>query len=202
MACVPAAITCRRNTPASSGTSTTVAACWCRPSRPRKPRNSAPKTSASSARRSRPSSRCSNSSRTTASCCRPIATSTTSRRCGTAACSPSTRASTWAKRRCATAAAGLKDLQDRADADSAAGKDANPELLGQIKSFESSQADNIRALAQLKQDREAAANPVRTRYPALPGDCAARPPTPAALPTPQASQPTVGAPAPALAPKP
>jgi hypothetical protein len=93
----------------------------------------------------------------------------------------------------------LKDLQDRADADGSAGKDANPELLNQIKSFESSQSDNIRALAQLKQDREAAATrfdrDIR-RYQELRGVA-----TPAPLPTPVAA-PTPQAPAPALAPKP
>ena len=98
-------------------------------------------------------------------------------------------------------AAGLKELQDRVDADSTAGKDANPELLGQIKSFESSQADNIRALAQLKQDREATANQFERdilRYQEMRG---AAMPTPAAPPTPQASQPP-SAPQPLPAPTP
>ena len=98
-------------------------------------------------------------------------------------------------------AAGLKDLQDRADADSAAGKDANPEVLGQIKSFESSQADNIRALAQLKQDREATANQFEhdiQRYQEMRGVAT---PTPAAPPTPQAAPPP-SAPQPLPAPTP
>jgi hypothetical protein len=98
-------------------------------------------------------------------------------------------------------AAGLKELQDRVDADSTAGKDANSELLGQIKSFESSQADNIRALAQLKQDREATANQFERdilRYQEMRG---AATPTPAAPPTPQASQPP-SAPQPLPAPTP
>ena len=98
-------------------------------------------------------------------------------------------------------AAGLKDLQDRADADRAAGKDANPEVLGQIKSFENSQADNIRALAQLKQDREATASQFEhdiQRYQGMRGVAA---PTPAAPPTPQASQPPP-APKPQSAPTP
>jgi len=98
-------------------------------------------------------------------------------------------------------AAGLKDLQDRADADRAAGKDAKPQVLGQIKSFENSQADNIRALAQLKQDREATASQFEhdiQRYQGMRGVAA---PTPAAPPTPQASQPPP-APKPQSAPTP
>jgi len=85
--------------------------------------------------------------------------------------------------------------------DLAAGKDANPEVLGQIKSFENSQADNIRALAQLKQDREATASQFEhdiQRYQGMRGVAA---PTPAAPPTPQASQPPP-APKPQSAPTP
>ena len=102
-------------------------------------------------------------------------------------------------------AASLKDLQDRAAADSAAGKDANPELLGQIKTFESSQADNIRALAQLKQDREATATQFEhdiQRYQEMRGAATPIPtPVPTPPPTPQASQPPA-APQPQPAPTP
>ena len=96
-------------------------------------------------------------------------------------------------------AAALKDLQDRVDADRAAGKDDNSDLLGQIKSFESAQAENIRALAQLKQDREASAAQFDhdiQRYQQIHGEATPPPPpTPVAPPTPQA-------PAPSSAPKP
>jgi hypothetical protein len=51
-------------------------------------------------------------------------------------------------------AATLKDLEDRADVDRAAGRDADPKLMAQIKTFENAQADNIRALARIQQDRE------------------------------------------------
>jgi chromosome segregation ATPase len=48
----------------------------------------------------------------------------------------------------------LNDLQDRADAERSAGKDVSPGLQNQIKSFEATQAENIKVVARLRQDRE------------------------------------------------
>jgi len=96
-------------------------------------------------------------------------------------------------------AASLKDLQDRADDDRAAGRDPDPKLLAQIKSFENAQADNIRALAQIQQDRDVAASQFERdiqHYQELRSAVTPQPP-----PTPQAPQ-TVQAPLPNPAPKP
>ncbi|MFI4980957.1 MAG: hypothetical protein ACHQIO_11450 [Nevskiales bacterium] len=93
-------------------------------------------------------------------------------------------------------AGSVKDLQDRADVERSAGRDVGPELLGQIKVFEGSQADNIRALAQVKQDRDATASEFEReilRYQEMRGGAAAtpappstpQPPTPPAAPMPQ-----------------
>lgn len=91
-------------------------------------------------------------------------------------------------------AASLKDLQDRVEADRSAGKEDNPELLGQVKSFENSQTENVRALAQLKQDRENAATQFERdilRFQQLRGETTPLPPpTPAAPPTPPAPPPS------------
>ena len=93
----------------------------------------------------------------------------------------------------------LKDLQDRADDDHTAGRDPDPKLLAQIKNFENSQADNIRVLARIQQDRDVASTQFEhdiQRYQEL--RSASTPPPP---PTPQAPQP-VQASAPSPAPKP
>ncbi len=98
-------------------------------------------------------------------------------------------------------AASVKDLQDRADAERNAGKDVSPELGGQIKSFEASQADNVRALAQVRQDRDTTAAQYERdilRYQEMRGVAL---PTPAPPPTPQAPLPAT-APKPEQAPRP
>jgi hypothetical protein len=93
---------------------------------------------------------------------------------------------------------GMKQLQDRADEALGSGKDPDPELQNQIKAFAASQAANIRAVAQIRQDREATAaqfDHYVQRYQDLHGV------TPLPPPTPQAPQPP-GAPQPATAPQP
>ena len=95
----------------------------------------------------------------------------------------------------------VKDLQDRADVERSAGRDVSPELLGQIKTFEGSQADNIRALAQVRQDRDTTASEFEReilRYQEMRGGAAATP-TPPATPQPP---PPPAAPSPQQAPRP
>jgi hypothetical protein len=96
----------------------------------------------------------------------------------------------------------LTDLQDRADAERVAGKEADPALDNQIKSFEASQAENIKAVARIKQDREDTAAQYQHdihRYQELRGANGSA--TPTAPPTPAAPQ-TPRAAAPAQAPQP
>ena len=98
-------------------------------------------------------------------------------------------------------AASVKDLQDRADAERTAGRDVSPELLGQIKTFEGAQADNIRALAQVKQDRDATASEFEREilhFQEMRGGATATPAPPATPPPP----PPAAAPSPQQAPKP
>ena len=98
-------------------------------------------------------------------------------------------------------AASVKDLQDRAEAERSAGRDVSPELSGQIRSFEGSQADNVRALAQVRQDRDTTATQYERdilRYQEMRGVAL---PTPAPPTTPQAPLPAA-APKPEQAPRP
>jgi len=97
--------------------------------------------------------------------------------------------------------ASVKDLQDRADAERSAGKDVSSELSGQITAFEGAQADNIRALAQVRKDRDTTAAQYERdilRYQDMRGVAL---PTPAPPPTPQAPPPAA-APKPQQAPSP
>ncbi|MDR3415060.1 MAG: hypothetical protein P4L83_02645 [Nevskia sp.] len=69
----------------------------------------------------------------------------------------------------------LKDLQDRAESERSDGKEPDPVLLAQIRSYESSQAENIRAVAQIKQEREGMASQFERdlqRYLRLKGEAA------------------------------
>jgi hypothetical protein len=80
---------------------------------------------------------------------------------------------------------GLSALQDRADAERSAGKD-NSELQSQIKVYAAAQAENIKAVARLRQDREDVAAQYERdihRYQELQG-------TPQAPPTPAAPKPS------------
>lgn len=93
--------------------------------------------------------------------------------------------------------AAMNALQDRADAESGAGKDPPAALENQIKAYAAAQAENIKAVARIKQDREDSATQYERdirRYQELQG-------TPAAPPTPAAPEPSP-APAPPQAPQP
>jgi hypothetical protein len=95
--------------------------------------------------------------------------------------------------------ASLKDLQDRADEERGGGRDPSPQLLAQIKGFESLQAENIRTLARIKLERDSVAAQFERdiqRYQQL--QAAA---TPAAPPTPLPPLPPL-APPPVTAPRP
>lgn len=79
----------------------------------------------------------------------------------------------------------LSELQDRADAERGAGKD-DTELQNQIKVYAAAHAENIKAAARIRQDREDIAAQYERdirRYRDLSG-------TPAAPPTPAAPQPS------------
>jgi hypothetical protein len=100
--------------------------------------------------------------------------------------------------------AGMKQLQDRADEALGSGRDPDPELQNQIKAFAASEADNIRAVAQIRQDREATAaqfDHYVQRYQELHGVTPLPPPTPQAPPPPGAPPPPA-APQPEQAPRP
>lgn len=89
--------------------------------------------------------------------------------------------------------AAMSALQDRADAQRGAGKDPDPALQNQIKAYAATQAENIKAVARIKQDRDDTAAQYEQdirRYQELKG----------AAPAP--STPAVLAPAPPQAPKP
>jgi hypothetical protein len=51
----------------------------------------------------------------------------------------------------------LQDLQDRADAQRSAGQPPDPALLAQIRSYQESQVENTRVLAEAKKDRDTTA---------------------------------------------
>lgn len=88
--------------------------------------------------------------------------------------------------------ASLKQLQDRAEADRSAGKDSDPELEAQIRTFSTAQADNINAMARISQEREAVADEFQhyiELFQRTHGVTPLPPPTPLAPETPQASQP-------------
>jgi hypothetical protein len=86
--------------------------------------------------------------------------------------------------------AAMSALQDRADAQRGAGKDPDPALDGQIKACAATQAENIKAVARIKQDREDTAAQYEQdirRYQELHG--AAPAPSAPAPPPPQAPKP-------------
>jgi hypothetical protein len=86
----------------------------------------------------------------------------------------------------------LRELQDRAEADRNAGKDPDPELEAQIKTFSTAQADNISAMARISQEREAVADQFQHYIELFQQTHGVTPlpvPTPVAPETPQAPQP-------------
>lgn len=87
--------------------------------------------------------------------------------------------------------AAMSALQDRADAQRGAGKDPDPALESQIKAFAAVEAENIKAVARIKQDREDTAAQYEQdirRYRELHG-AAADPSAAAAAQPAQAAQP-------------
>jgi len=94
--------------------------------------------------------------------------------------------------------ASLKDLQDRAEVERSAGRDPSPELEAQIKSFATSQAENLSAVERIKQEREATAAQYQHYIELyqqahgvtpLPQPTPPPPDTPSPPPTPQAPKP-------------
>ncbi|MBV8062792.1 MAG: hypothetical protein JOY51_04305 [Nevskia sp.] len=88
----------------------------------------------------------------------------------------------------------LQDLQDRADVERSAGRDPSPELQAQIKTYAAAQAENISAVARIKQDRDSTAAQFQhyiELYQQVHGGATPLPQlaTPAAPETPQAPSP-------------